>query len=75
MPTILEQFRAEGKAEGLAEGEAMGRVLAILQIKFNKVPQEVESAIRSMVDLTALKSLAAHAETCQSLEEFAEALK
>jgi len=47
-----------------AEGEAMGRVLAILQIKFRKVPKDVEKTVRAMVDLTALQSLAVHAESC-----------
>ena len=61
--------------EGVARGEARGRVLAILQTRFRKVPTDVEKAVRAMVDLTALKSLAVHAETCQSLEEFAEVLK
>ena len=57
------------------EGEARGTVLTALRVRFKKVPKGIEKAVRAMVDLTALKSLAVHAETCQSLEEFAEVLK
>jgi hypothetical protein len=74
MPTIYEQLIAEGKAEGVvigeARGEARGAVLTILRSRFKKVPTATENAIRSMMDLTALESLAIHAETCKSLEEF-----
>ena len=65
---------AIGEAKGRAEGEAMGTVLTALRVRFKKVPKDVEKAVRAMVDLTALKSLASHAETCQSLEEFAKHL-
>jgi len=63
-----------GKAEGVAIGEAKGAVLAFLRARFNNVPATTESTIRSMMDLTALRSLAVHAELCQSLEEFEKAL-
>ena len=62
------------KAKGVAEGEVKGKVLAILEVRFNKVPQEIEKVIRSMVDLIALESLVEHAKTCKSLGEFGEAL-
>ena len=67
--------KAEGRAEGEAEGEARGMVLAFLRVRFKRVPKNIEKAVRAMTDLTALKSLAVHAETCESLNEFAEALK
>ena len=69
--TIFE----EREMKAAARGEAKGRVLAILQTRFRKVPKDIEKAVRAMVDLTALKSLAVNAETCQSLEEFSETLK
>ena len=75
MPTMVEIWLAEGEAKGEARGEARGAVLAFLRAKFNRVPAEVESEIRSMTDLTALQSLATHAETCQSLEEFEKSLR
>ena len=75
MSTLVEMWKAEGKAEGEAIGVAKGTVLAFLRARFKKVPKDIEKAVRAMVDLTALKSLASHAETCQSLEEFAKALK
>jgi flagellar biosynthesis/type III secretory pathway protein FliH len=79
MSTILEQLKAEGIAEGeargKAEGMAKGKVLAILEVRFNKVPQEIEDTIRSMTDRIALESLAEHAKSCKSLDEFAEAIR
>ena len=69
--TIFEEREAIGRAEG----EAMGSVLTALRVRFKKVPKDIEKAVRTMVDLTALKSLASHAETCPSLEEFVKALK
>ena len=79
MPTMVQIWKAEGKAEGIAEGraegEAKGTVLTLLRVRFKGVPRNIEKAVRAMTDLTALKSLAVHAETCKSLDEFAEALK
>ena len=68
MPTMVEIWKAEGKAE---TGRNM--VLTVLRARFDRVPQEVESAIRQMNDPIALESWAAQAATCQSMEEFAEA--
>jgi len=65
---------ARGEARGRAEGEARGTVLTALRVRFKKVPKDIEKAVRAMVDLTALQSLAVHAETCQSLEEFEKVL-
>ena len=71
MPTMVQIWKAEGVAEGIAKGT----VLAFLRARFKKVPKGIEKAVHAMTDLTALKSLAVHAETCKSLDEFAEALK
>ena len=71
MPTILEQLRAEGETIGVAKG----KVQAILEVRFNRVPKSIENAIRSMTDQIALESLVEHAKTCKSLSEFTEALK
>ena len=65
---------ARGQAIGEARGQAIGEVLVVLRARFKEVPPVTESIIRSMTDITALKSLAVHAETCQSLEEFEKAL-
>ena len=85
MPTLVEIWKAEGKAEGKVEGRVEGRVegkvegkaeliLTFLRKKFHRVPKRIENAIRSMVDPTALESLAVHILDCQSLEEFEKAL-
>jgi len=73
--TIRRGVFSEGVALGLARGKAEGKVLAILEVRFNKIPKRIEKSIRSMVDLVALQSLAEHAKTCKSLDEFAEALR
>jgi predicted transposase YdaD len=83
MSTLAEMWKTEGIAEGEARGEARGKaegvvigeVLTILKLRFRSVPQEIGDMVRSMTDLVALKSLAAHAENCKSLDEFAEVIR
>ena len=68
----------EGEARGEANGEIKkGRsmVLTVLRARFKRVPKEIENAINRMNDSVALESWAALAATCQSVDEFAEALK
>ena len=69
---------ALGEARGIIIGEAKGKaeaVLTVLRAKFKKVPRGVASTVRRMTDPVALDSWTAQAAMCQSLEEFAEALK
>jgi len=76
--TTAQELRAEGIAEGEAKWKAeAGRnmVLAVLRAKFKKVPKEVEKAILAMNDPIALESWAVQAATCQSMDEFAVALR
>ncbi len=63
--TFFGQIEAQGKAEGTKEV-----ILSLLDARFHRMPEHIEAEIRAMRDLTALKSLAVHAATCQSLEEF-----
>jgi hypothetical protein len=80
---ILSEKEAGEMAKTMAEelwigGEVKaGRnmVLTVLRARFQKVSQEVENAILQMKDPIALESWAAQAATCQSLDEFAEALR
>ena len=76
---------AEGKAIGVAIGKAEGKaeekietarnmILTVLRARFGKVTKVIEREIRQMNDPVALDSWAAQAATCQSLEDFAEAL-
>ena len=81
MTTIIDTWKAEAVAEAEVKNapkwESKGAanvVLTLLQDKFNKVPKKIESAIRSMVDPTALSSLAVQVTHCQSLKEFEELL-
>ena len=71
---FYEKFGAIGKAEGEARGKTEA-VLTCLRARFKRVPQRVEKEIRSVSDPTALDSWIAQAATCQSLDEFAEAMK
>ena len=76
--TMAEELRAEGIAEGEARGKVRGKteaVLTVLQTRFNRVPKDVEKAIRQMTDPIALDSWTAQAASCQSMREFAEAVK
>jgi len=84
--TIFEEKYDEGFAVGIAEGEARGEargevrkgqnmLLTFLRAKFHKVPKDVENAIRKMTDSTAMESWAQHAATCQSIAEFAKAIR
>ena len=66
--------KAEGKVEGKAEGKAEG-ILTVLRTRFNRIPKDVEKAVLQMTDPIALDSWTAYATTCQTMNEFAKALK
>ena len=73
--TLIAEGEAKGRAAGKAEEKTeTGRdmVLTVLRARFEKVPKRIEQAVRRMNDPIALKSLAADAATCQSLDEFAQ---
>jgi hypothetical protein len=72
--TIFEETYDEGVAEGEVKA-GRNAVLAVLRAKFSRVPKEVEKSIRAMNDPTALESWAAHAATCQTMDEFTRALR
>ena len=75
MPTMLEKRKSEWQTEAVVK-DRTEMILKILQARFNqKVPKETEQAIRQMTDPIALDSWAVQAATCQSMDEFAEALK
>jgi flagellar biosynthesis/type III secretory pathway protein FliH len=79
--SIFDEKYDEGVALGKARGEAEGKaeagrnmVLAVLRAKFKRVPKNIERSIFALNDPVALESWAVQAATCQSLDEFAEAL-
>ena len=75
---FYEKFGAIGRAEGEARGKSEGKaeaVLTFLRARFKRVPKGIEKTIRSVSDPSALDSWIAQAATCQSLDEFAEAVK
>ena len=75
---MIKSIFDEKYDEGVARGEARGKAktaLAVLRARFKRVPKEVEKTILAMTDPIALESWAVQAATCQSMDEFAEALK
>ena len=76
--TIFDEREDIGEARGIAKGKAEGKaetLVKVLRARFHRVPKETEKAILAMTDPIALDSWAVHAATCQSMQEFAEALK
>ncbi|MCL2006158.1 MAG: Rpn family recombination-promoting nuclease/putative transposase [Planctomycetaceae bacterium] len=65
---------ARGEAKGKTEGKTEA-VLTCLRARFHRIPKGTEKVILQMKDPTALDSWIAHAATCQSIDEFAKALK
>ena len=68
--------------EGFVLGEAKGRVeekinviLELLRIRFKRVPSTIADELNGRTDLIALKSLFEVAAQCDSIDEFADALK
>ena len=57
LETAKFEGKVEGRVEGRVEGEAIGKVLAILEMRFNVVSTEVKDAVRSMTAPIALESL------------------
>jgi hypothetical protein len=68
--TGYESGRAEEKTE-----TSRNMVLTVLRARFKKIPKGVEKAILAISDPVALESWAAHAATCETMGEFADALK
>jgi flagellar biosynthesis/type III secretory pathway protein FliH len=90
IPTIFDELRAEGFAEGYAESFAEGYaealaeervktsqdiVLTVLRARFKKIPKKIKGSLMCISDVVTLKSLVAKAAICQTLDEFAAAVK
>ena len=68
----------QGFESGEARGELKGRIQAILtflRAKFQNVPDEIIGELYKRTDPIALDSLAVLAAQCNTLDEFAKALK
>jgi len=72
--SIFDETFDAGVAVGETRGEAK-MLLKILQARFRRIPKDVEKLIQSMTDSVALDSWAQHAATCQSMDEFANAIR
>ena len=80
--SIFDEKYDAGVAVGEAKGETKGRaeagremLLKILRKRFNRIPRDVENTIQKMTDPIALDSWAEHALDCQSMAEFAKAVR
>jgi hypothetical protein len=72
--TIFDEKYDTGFSEGQVDkGREM--LLKILRSKFNKIPKDVEKTISKMNDPVSLDSWAEHALACQSMAEFAQAVR
>ena len=72
--SIFDEKYDTGFADGRVE-QRKDTLLKILRKKFSKVPRDVENTIRKMTDPVSLDSWAEHAAICQSMNEFAEAIR
>ncbi|MDR2704724.1 MAG: Rpn family recombination-promoting nuclease/putative transposase [Planctomycetaceae bacterium] len=68
--STMQELIIQGKTEF-----GCNAVLNVLRKRFTKVPKRIETVIQKMNDPIALDSLNVHAATCQTLDEFATALK
>ena len=74
----IEIGKLEGKLEGKIEGkieEKIKDILKLMQFRFNHIPSEIADELNGRTDLVALDSLFALAYQCETLDEFAKALK
>ncbi|MDR2344876.1 MAG: Yae1 family protein [Planctomycetaceae bacterium] len=73
----IEEGREEGIKKGIEEGNVnrgILDVLAILNVRFKKVPLSISKSVSSYRDSVALKSLLIQAATCKTLDEFEQDL-
>ena len=78
MPTLAQIYIDKGIGIGVAQGEVKSKVesiLAILDDRFDEVPQAVHDAVTQISDLAVLRQLTILAAKCKSLDEFAEAVR
>ncbi|MBF0547100.1 MAG: PD-(D/E)XK nuclease family transposase [Candidatus Riflebacteria bacterium] len=81
LDTAREEGREKGREEGREEGRKEAReglvtaIIAILEARFKKVPEEISSMIQPLKDLELLKNLSTKAATLNSLEAFRDFTK
>ena len=80
--TINNEYILQGYEIGKAQGELQGElkrsihnILKLLRLRFKRVSHAIEEELNSRTDLIALESLFELAAQCDSLDEFADALK
>ena len=76
--TVRNEFVLQGYEIGKAQGELQGKVkaiLTILRVNFGRIPSAISEELNRRTDPIALESLLEIAAQCDSLAEFADALK
>ena len=71
---IWETGYENGVVAGVAAGKA-GSVLQVLSHRFQTVPKSLEKKVYAIKNVDQLDQLTGRAVSCQSIAEFAEALK
>ena len=74
---ILQGYEM-GRAQGEWHGELKGRIcdiITFLLARFNRISSEIVIELNRRTDPIALESLVEFAAQCDSLDEFADALK
>ena len=67
--------KVEGKAEGVEIGELRGKIKAVLGLRFENLPEDLENRISMLEDMSLLTTLEKLAFTCTTLDEFARAMR
>ena len=69
-----QEGRHEGRQEGRQEGE-QNAVLQALNVRFDQVSSDIQSAVRSITDIARLIALHRQAILCKSIDEFQSSLQ
>ena len=73
-PTMVELWKAEGieigEARGEARGEIRGKIKAVLGLRFDGLPVDLENRISMIEEMPTLRALEKLAFTCSTLGEF-----
>lgn len=73
MTTLAEKWIEQGLEQGLEHGQVQAtreNIIDVLRIRFDFVPEEVETAVTAIHNLSTLKQLLKQATLAESLEAF-----
>ena len=70
MPTIAEEYRAEGRIENSRD-----TILEILEARFSFVPSTMKARLNQIADPVLLKELVKNSALVNSIEEFLQRIE